>query len=283
MEPKFGMTGVVEGNEEEYDPDEPRLGRRDSEPHSFEVSTLKDILTSNFPDSRTLWDLHHYFKAPKKFSKKRIDIKFDISFFLGWKMDKFLSSFDSELFNNKVPILGINILSRRTWRADIGENVDICKLIGLKYYIVYAAYHVASDFYQPPFLRVYRLVDNAYISEDLKEVAIREDGTINSSAIVDIGPEIPFRIGLIEKKNMVFDDESMFHLLVFHKSRDEMLLGTAEQEKQRAEQEKQRAEQEKLRAEQEKQRAEQEKQRAESLEQEIQNLKQQLETLKKRQ
>ncbi|MGV9205049.1 MAG: hypothetical protein ACOC44_13640 [Promethearchaeia archaeon] len=65
-----------------YDPNEPRLGRRESEPHSAEVTYIHDVLTSNFPESRTIWDLHHYFigrKGPLKGQK--IDIQFEISFF----------------------------------------------------------------------------------------------------------------------------------------------------------------------------------------------------------
>ena len=39
-----------------------RLGRRESEPHSFEVTYIFNVLWKNFPESRTFWDLHHYFK-----------------------------------------------------------------------------------------------------------------------------------------------------------------------------------------------------------------------------
>ena len=60
-----------------FDQSQPRIGRRESEPHSFEVSNLHDILTSNFPEHHALWDLHHYFKL----EGEEIDIQFDISFF----------------------------------------------------------------------------------------------------------------------------------------------------------------------------------------------------------
>jgi hypothetical protein len=65
-----------------YDPDVPRLGRRESEPHSSEITYIHDVLTANFPESRTVWDLHHYFTGEKPPLKgKKIDIQFDISFF----------------------------------------------------------------------------------------------------------------------------------------------------------------------------------------------------------
>ena len=54
----------------------PRLGRRESEPHSQEIMYLYDVLSTNFPESRTLWDLHHYFAV----NGTEFDIQFDISF-----------------------------------------------------------------------------------------------------------------------------------------------------------------------------------------------------------
>ena len=53
-----------------YDPSVPRLGRRESEPHSDEISYLYDFLTANFPNDKTTWDLHHYFEKD--------DLKIDI-------------------------------------------------------------------------------------------------------------------------------------------------------------------------------------------------------------
>jgi len=58
-----------------FDPNVPRLGRRENEPHSAEVTYLHDVLTTNFPNDRTLWDLHHYFRK----EGMDIDLQFDIS------------------------------------------------------------------------------------------------------------------------------------------------------------------------------------------------------------
>ncbi|MHA1733082.1 MAG: hypothetical protein ACTSU5_14135 [Promethearchaeota archaeon] len=39
---------------DDFDPSQPRLGRRESEPHSDEVVRLHDLLTTNYPRSRAL-------------------------------------------------------------------------------------------------------------------------------------------------------------------------------------------------------------------------------------
>ena len=37
-----------------FDPNKPRLGRRESEPHSLEVTYIHDVLTTNFPEGRAV-------------------------------------------------------------------------------------------------------------------------------------------------------------------------------------------------------------------------------------
>ena len=59
-----------------------RLGRRESEPHSAEVSYLFEVLSTNYPSHRTLWDLHHYFGN----DREQFDIQFDISLFLNFSI-----------------------------------------------------------------------------------------------------------------------------------------------------------------------------------------------------
>ncbi|MHA1765802.1 MAG: hypothetical protein ACTSVK_06020, partial [Promethearchaeota archaeon] len=58
----FQSTRVRDATPDLFDPKRPRLGRRESEPHSAEVSYLYDVLRTNFPDDRVMWDLHHYFQ-----------------------------------------------------------------------------------------------------------------------------------------------------------------------------------------------------------------------------
>lgn len=72
-----------------YDPNEPRLGRRESEPQSAEITYLYDVLATNFPDDRTMCDLHHYFKK----DGKHLDIQFDITYFKGLQIPYTLTSY----------------------------------------------------------------------------------------------------------------------------------------------------------------------------------------------
>ena len=76
-EKPFVSTRHRDAEPDTFDPNVPRLGRRESEPHSAEVTYLHDVLTTNFPEHRTMWDLHHYFKK----EGAEFDIQFDISFF----------------------------------------------------------------------------------------------------------------------------------------------------------------------------------------------------------
>ena len=92
-----------------YDPKALRLGRRESEPHSEEVSYLHDVLETNFPNDRTMWDLHHYFIV----GKEEIDFQLDISYFKGLDIPHTLSSYHAAKYGNRIPTLGINILSKK--------------------------------------------------------------------------------------------------------------------------------------------------------------------------
>jgi Uma2 family endonuclease len=136
-----------------FDPLTPRLGRRESEPHSEEVSYLYEVLHLNFPDSRTTWDLHHYFIV----ESEEIDIQFDISFFKDLKIKYSLSSYRASNFNNRVPNIAINFLSKNTWQMDIGIHADYCRLLKIPLYIVFSPYHIGKAIYKPPFLRAYIL------------------------------------------------------------------------------------------------------------------------------
>ncbi len=112
------VTNLRQAND--YDPLVPRLGRRESEPHAAEVSYLYDVLSTNFPDDRATWDLHHYFT----FEGEEIDIQFDISFFRGFKVPYPISSYRASEYQNRVPTLAINVLSKSTWRVDLSVTLD---------------------------------------------------------------------------------------------------------------------------------------------------------------
>ena len=86
-----------------YDPNKPRLGRRESEPHSNEVNYIYDVLSTNFLEHKTLWDLNHYFMGSKGPIKgKKINIQFDISFFKDFNIPHTISSYDAHKYNGKI-------------------------------------------------------------------------------------------------------------------------------------------------------------------------------------
>ena len=98
----------------------PRLGRRESEPHSIEITYLYNVLKTNFIKSRVMWDLHHYFI----YKGEKIDLQYDISFFKDFDLPDALPSYESKEHNNKIPDLAVNILSKSTWRKDFIEIVS---------------------------------------------------------------------------------------------------------------------------------------------------------------
>ncbi|RMG22040.1 MAG: hypothetical protein D6732_26325 [Methanobacteriota archaeon] len=95
----------------------PRLGRRECEPHSDEINYLYDVLSTNYPEDRTLWDLHHYFLI----EGEKIDIQFDISYFKGMQIPYRISSYDAQKFNHRVPTMAIISFlhrpSKMTWES----------------------------------------------------------------------------------------------------------------------------------------------------------------------
>ncbi len=193
----FRNLRVAEAPLDTYDPSQPRIGRRESEPHSEEVTYVHDVLQTNFPSDRAIWDLHHYFPG----DPEEIDIRFDISFFKGLSIDHSLSSYHAKDYDNKVPTLTINVLSVNTWRSDIGETYDLCSQLGIPVYIVFAPYHVATQNYRPPFLRVYSKLQNGeYVIKELHKVVGIEGAALNFDAIFDLGPDLPFQVGLLELK-----------------------------------------------------------------------------------
>ena len=223
-----------------FDPNEPRLGRRESEPHSVEVTYIHDVLTTNFPSSRTLWDLHHYFSGSKGTLKgKEIDIQFDVSFFKDLNITYTLSSYDARKYEGKIPDLAINILSKSTWSNDLSEKVDVCKDLGISVYAIFSPYKVASKIYDPPFLRVFILKeDSSYKQEDLRSITLNEGETIDEKNIIDVSENLPFRLGLMRLKQQHEGEQPLFRLIFIDPSESSFLLSKAE----KAEKEKQEAE-----------------------------------------
>ncbi|MHA1857048.1 MAG: hypothetical protein ACTSYY_13485 [Promethearchaeota archaeon] len=262
----FQSTRVRDATPDLFDPKRPRLGRRESEPHSAEVSYLYDVLRTNFPDDRVMWDLHHYFQI----KNEKIDLQFDISYFRDLKVPYSLSSYHASRFQNRVPTMVINVFSKSTWRADIGEHVDYCKLLKIPIYVVFPAYYVTSAIYKPPFLRAYILQPSGeYKIQELREISMEEGEKSNPDAVIDVSDIVPFRLGLLKRKKKHEGDLALYRVILLDPQKFVILPTTSEKEKEKADKEKERADKEKERADKEKERADKEKERADKAERKI--------------
>ncbi|MHA1819212.1 MAG: hypothetical protein ACTSU2_04755 [Promethearchaeota archaeon] len=225
----------------ELDAPPPRLGRRETEPHSEEVSYLHDVLSVNFPNCRTISDLHHYFIL----NNIKIDILYDISFFIDWEFnDGALDSYDAAQFGNRIPDLVVNILSKSTYMNDLTNIKEFSLRLGIPYYIIFAPFNISAPAFNPPFLRVYELNRNnaKYNEITLNHVAIIEgEDKINEKYIVNPGDGLPFNVGLMERKRRLYDGSKLYRMVVLDKSKENRLLVRWGREKDRASKEKERA------------------------------------------
>ncbi|MHA1343517.1 MAG: hypothetical protein ACTSQG_05995, partial [Promethearchaeota archaeon] len=226
-------TRIANAPPDLFDPAKPRLGRRESEPHSIEITYIYDVLTINFPNGRAIWDLHHYFLGSKGALKgKKIDIQFDITFFKDLQITHTLSSYDARMHEGKIPDMAINILSKSTWKSDMSENVDICKDLEIPVYIVFSPYKVTSKIYNPPFLRAYVLKeDGSYQQKELRNVTLIEGEEIDKKNIIDISNILPFRVGLMQLRRQHEGDQPLFRLIFIHPSEPKIFLSSKEKAK----------------------------------------------------
>ncbi len=217
---EWRSTRIANAEPDLYDPNVPRLGRRESEPHSSEVTYLRDVLTTNFPVGRAFWDLHHYFIAEKGALKgKKIDLQLDISFFKELDIPHAMPSYDARKHDNNVPDLAINVLSKSTWRADFLDNAEACKDLSIPVYAVFSPYLVTSKRYAPPFFRVYFLQDDgSYKEEDLRSITLEEGGTINEAHLIDTSRVLPFRMGLMQLSQQYLGGKPLFRLILIDPS-----------------------------------------------------------------
>ncbi|TFF93121.1 MAG: Uma2 family endonuclease, partial [Promethearchaeota archaeon] len=224
---QFVSTRHRDAEPDTFDPKQPRLGRRESEPHSAEITYLYSVLTANFPDDRTIWDLHHYFKK----NHMEIDIQFDVSYFKDLNIPYTLSSYRASEFNNRIPDMAVNILSQSTWRSDLAEKVDLCRFLEIPVYIVFPSYHVANEIYKPPFLRAYILQDDGrYEIKELRK-AINESESqekLDFNATIDVNEILPFRIGLRKRTQKHQGEEPLYRLVLVEPDDDIILLTKSE-------------------------------------------------------
>ncbi len=255
-------------------PGVPRLGRRESEPHSSEITYLYDVLTTNFPTDRVMWDLNHYFKR----GDETVVSMFDLSYFRNLNIPYDLSSYKAEYFNNRVPDMAVNILSKSTYNQDIGMIVERCKSLKIPVYVVLNPYLPKPSELKAPFVRVYEFDENAgqYKIQELKEVCTHENqmNEIDTTKLLDVKPDLlPFKIGLMEIRRKYEIELPRYRMVLVDRTSGKILLTKAEQEWQRAEMEKQRAEQERQRAEMEKKRADEAEAKLRAVQEELEKLK----------
>lgn len=184
----------------EFEDQPQRNGRRESEPHSFEVTYLFKITYFHFPESRIITDLHHFFRL----NGKVLDLLFDVTYYPGLKIPHWLEEFDSAKYGNRVPEMVINVLSMRTWKKDCTETVKKCHALRIPIYMYFTPYDVAPDLHQPPYLKVYMLDENMdYKAFTIKEYAAKEgEAGFDLEKMVSLAPRLYLAVGLelLERK-----------------------------------------------------------------------------------
>ncbi len=222
----------------------PRLGRRESEPHSIGIMKIYEILEANFPRDRPIMDLHHYFYV----KGDKIDIQFDLTYFRNFKLDYTLSSYDAAKFNNRVPDMAINILSKSTYLKDLGYTADICQELKIPVYVIFSTHDISVSLYRPPFLRVHILEDDKYKVITVNGELFDENNNLIEENIVRTSPLLPFNLGLLRLPTLHESGTPNYMLAILNPETKELYKTRSEIEKERADKEKERADKEKERA-----------------------------------
>ena len=130
-------------------------------------------------------------------------------------MPEALSSYKAKDFDNRIPTLAVNVLSKSTWRSDLSENVDVCKILGIPVYVVFSPFFVTSTVYRPPFLRVYTLgEDGGYRQVELRKITLVEGGEMDPDAVITVGDFLPFRFGIMELTQKHVEGMSLYRLIL---------------------------------------------------------------------
>ncbi len=221
----------------------PRLGRRESEPHSSEITYLYDVLTTNFPKDRVMWDLNHYFK----WEGEIVNIQFDLSYFRNFSIPYDISSYKAERYGNRVPDMAVNILSKSTYNQDIGMHVERCRSIGIPVYVVINPYLPNPLELKSPFLRVYyrNKLDEPYQIHELRVPCAKEgdtDPVVDETKLIDVRADLlPFKLGIMQLKRQYEGSYPRYRMILVDRETHEILPTLAEKERKRAENEKRRA------------------------------------------
>lgn len=207
----------------------PRLGRRESEPHSFKINYIHDVLATNFPSDRTFWDLHHYFRI----GSEKVDLQFDISFFKDFEFKDQVSSYNEEDHEMRRPTMVINILSRSTFNNDLGINAESCQILGIPVYVAFSDHLPEPEIIKAPFLKVFYKADEGYSMKMLRDwCCTEEDRTIDHTKTIDILPDIlQFKFGIMKLKDRYWKKgvrHDLFQLVFIDRKTGEILPTRAE-------------------------------------------------------
>ncbi len=276
---------IIEGST----PRKPRLGRRESEPHSAEINHLYDVLTTNFPQDRTMWDLHHYFTL----GDERIDLQFDISYFQGLHLPYELSSYHAEKHGDQRPTMVVNFLSKSTHGNDLGSVAETCQKLGIPVYVVFNPYLQHPRTIRAPFLRVYHAsgLGTSYEIKELREVCLKEASSrdddpeeeIDLSRVIDVRPDLlPFMFGIMQRERLFEGGLPRYQLILIDRRTKKRLLTKAERERRLREEAQRQAEQAQRQAERERRLRKEAQRQAEEARRQAEEARRQLEQIKKR-
>ncbi len=254
--------------EQEEEKPKPRLGRRESEPHSDEINHLYEVLSFNYPNDRTFWDLHHYFF----FEGERLDIQFDISYFRDMDVPFRISSYDARKFGNRVPTMAINVLSSSTFKNDLGIVLQQCQRLGVPVYVILSDHLPSPSYVKAPLLKIYYEEGGQYRTVETSAICCKEGEEVDQSKLLDVRPDLlPFKLGIMERKQKYLKDEltPLYFLVLVDRKTGKRLLTPKEMAAQRALEAQKQAEEAQKRAEEAQKRAEKAQKQAEELQRKL--------------
>ncbi len=258
----------------------PRLGRRESEPHSHKINYLYDVLSTNFPNDRTFWDLHHYFNL----DGERVDLQFDISYFRGLKLSEQVPSFNSDDFEGLRPTMAVNILSTSTYNSDLGLTAQTCQELGIPVYVIFSDHIFEPRAVKAPFLKIIYEEGGKYQMAELHEPCCKEGEEIDPTKLLDVRPDLlPFKFGIMllnEKYLKKGKRYPLYQLVLIDrktgkrlKTKTEIAMEKIKEKEQKIKEAEQKIKEVEQKAKEAEKKAEEERQRCLELEHELERLK----------
>ncbi len=211
-----------------------RLGM--AEPYFHIINYLHDVLSTNFPDDRTLCNLQHYFSI----DNEKLCVLFDISYFKGFNPPYQFPFYNSDSFDGLTPTMVINVVSSSTYNDYLGLTAQICQKLGIPIYVFFSNHISNPAIVKAPYLKVIYLDNGNYHIADLSEVCCTEGkGYINHKRLIDIRPDIlPFKFGIMklqDKYRINNKDYATYRLVLIDRNTKKILKTKAEKSQMEAE------------------------------------------------